>query len=283
MAKSSDPSATSGKDSGGTPHDHESRGVRLRLWVVLGAVVVTALLLLGGFPGISLNAPAPPTYRVAFHEVGLPVGRSWGITLGSTIETVNGSTWVNFSRTNGVYGFSAFYSGTDLYDWYYAFPPAGMIRIDGHDQFELIHMEPPRSIASAFAWGTPYNLSGTTAVGCPLAVGHYCYSLEISRADVITTYNFGFAMLGPSPCGLWPPGTSVSLVAPPASGVVANYNMTEGGWDLVPPFNGTLAGGDTFMFYTSATGAGEGMAGIQVCASGLDGFTAGWVASSPFP
>jgi hypothetical protein len=141
-------------------------------------------------------------------------------------------------------------------------------------------VSPP--LGTNFAWGTPINTTGISQVGCASTVGHYCYSIEIAGAGQgISTSNIQLALRNSAGAILPWPSVTISLVTPTSAAAVATYSTATGSWSLVPPFDGTLTGGDSIVIYTGSTGAGEGLLGDQLVAIGVNGYS-GSVASNAF-
>jgi len=138
-----------------------------------------------------------------------------------------------------------------------------------------------------FAWGAPANATGSTPSGCPSAVGHYCYRIEIagvpsgasvSNVALSLRNDSGLAMGWPSP----PANDTVSLICPRVAGTCATYDTFAGGWTLNGSFSGVLGAGDSVAIYTAGTGAAYGLLGVQLVEQGIDGFS-GTTVSNPFP
>jgi FlaG/FlaF family flagellin (archaellin) len=144
-------------------------------------------------------------------------------------------------------------------------------------------------LGSAFTWGAPNNVTGTSTFGCTSPT-HYCYHIEIAY----TSSNLGVSSVtialqsrtGQS--AAWPTsvtgvGGRVLLVSPVSSTVTANYWPSNLTWQLIPPFTGTLASGFSLVIYCggAAESAGQGLAGLAVVAVGTNGY-GGTVPASPF-
>ncbi|MEM0135764.1 MAG: hypothetical protein QXU18_11185 [Thermoplasmatales archaeon] len=73
-------------------------------WMLATVIFVVLLILTDG--GAIGQANAPGTYTITFHEVGLPPGTMWSISVNGNTETSNNSTIV-FLEQNGTYTFYA--------------------------------------------------------------------------------------------------------------------------------------------------------------------------------
>jgi len=274
----------------GSPSSGRVRLPRTRVtWVVVGAVVAVAILVLvllfGGIPGVSLNASSggsSTTHTISFDETGLPTGTNWSVVLSSNSQAslLHSSTTssITFSEPFGGYFYSIPQVGA-----YAASPPSGGVVINSSDvsvPVSFIHVTVP--LGTVFAWGTPINATGSTPVGCPSLSGHYCYTLGIEGASggVGTSNIFLSLMNTVGDMVTWPTGITVSLLSSTSSSAVATYDVTTSTWALVPPFAGTLSAGFTLVFYTANTT--EGLLGLMVEASGTAGFS-GTVLSNAFP
>jgi hypothetical protein len=270
--------------------------------VLIGALVVVVLLVLlllfGGIPGLSLNVSsagsgASGTYSLSFEETGLPTGTSWTVLLltnSSTTPGLSQGTTIAFSEPNGLYQFEVNPVGG-----YSANPGGGAVAVNGSDRLVPISFSPGAPLGTVFAWGVPVNATGVSTPGCPSTTGHYCYTIEIAGAGGgVTTANILLQLRNSLGANVaWPVGVAVSLFSPTNVSAVATYDTATQTWTLAPPYNGTLSGGWSLVFYTASTGAGNGFLGDQVIAKkegipldqviaiGTNGFT-GTVPSAAF-
>jgi len=264
----------------GTPSPKSSR---LLIAVVVAVVVVVAAFLVGILAaGFGLIAPASssgtPSFNVTFTESGLSPGTAWFVTLAGSTESSSGP--ITFSEPDGTYQYSV-----EVFNGYDTSPAAGSVTVNDRPQWIPITYTYATSqpLGTNFAWGAPVNASGTTPGGCPSAVGHYCYTIEIAGAgggvgtsNVLLSLRSALGATVP-----WPSGVAISLFSPTNATAVATYATTTNLWTLVAPFAGALESGMTIVIYTASTGAANGLVGDSIVASGANGFS-GTVPSALF-
>jgi hypothetical protein len=245
-------------------------------------MLLLALALVGVIPGLNVGSkgtsPSGATYRVIFAEEGLPAGATWSVTLGSAAQSAS-TAILTFTVANGTYPFHV-----PSVKNYVPTPSSGNITVQGKSQGANVVFESSVStpLGSVFSWGIPVNATGTTAEGCPASSGHYCYSLEIAGAGSgVNISNIALSLRNSAGASVPWPAVTVSLFSPTSSDSVATYSTSTGTWSLVSPYTGALTGGDTITIYTSSTGAGEGLLGDELVATGQNGFS-GTVSSSAF-
>ena len=122
-------------------------------------------------------------YTVAMHESGLPLGRSWSATVGSTTRTGT-SAYLIFSEPNGSYGFQVSAAG------YAANRSSGTVVVDGGDVTEEIGFQPLSSSTTGRVEGTvsPSNASvrlGTLAV--PTQAGRFDVNVTAGSYDLVAS------------------------------------------------------------------------------------------------
>ena len=256
------------------------------LLVVVGtlgvAVVLVLVLLFGGISGISLNTSTPENeHAVTFHESGLPSGASWQVTLVLYMihgpeSTVNStSSNIQFVEPNGIYVFDI-----SSVPAYFVTPKTGEVSVEGSDVSVSVSFT-VESLADAFAWGVPVNASAVEGPGCGPPSSTYCYSIEITGANGISTSDVLLSLRNDVGATVpWSTQDTISLFTPTNASVVATYDPASDTWSLVPPFTGQLSGGDTIVIATPATES-AGLLGIQLVAVGTNGFS-GTVPSNPF-
>ncbi len=131
-------------------------------------------------------------------------------------------------------------------------------------------------LGTAFAWGSPSNVTGTTATGCAAAT-HDCYSIEIASASSgIQANALGFSLR--TTAGAAAPfqtGAKVTLVSV-SGGTLAvwTYGATSSSWTS----GGTtpLVSGETLVIDNAAVAGGapggSGLYGYTVVAVGQGSF-----------
>lgn len=250
--------------------------------IVAVVVVVIIVVVLAGLYTARMGPFAPaststvPKYTVTFSENGLPTGATWSVTLGASTLSSTGS--IVFSEKNGTYPFKV---GT--VSGYAPSPTSGNVSVNGGPQSETVTYTntSSRPLGPSFGWGSATNATGTTPTGCPVAVGHYCYTVEITYSSTNTSHVALSLCTVTGATVAWPAGVTISLISPITIGAVATYSTTTGLWTLVAPFTGTFMGGMTLVIYTAGTGAANGLFGDEIVAIGLNGYT-GTVTSTPF-
>ena len=272
----------------GSPSAGPARFPRSRAaWVILGAIVVVAILvmvlLFGGIPGVSLNASSggsSTTHTLSFDETGLPTGTNWTVVVSNSsqhgISHSSTTASISFSEPFGAYSYAVPQVGA-----YAASPPSGVVLINSSDvsvPVAFIHITVP--LGTVFSWGLPINDSGSTTAGCPSSSGHYCYIIPIDASAEVSTSNIFLSLMNAvGDMVTWPTGITVSLFSPTNASAVATYDVTTSTWALVPPYGGALSAGFTLALYTADTT--EGLLGLMIVASGTAGFS-GTVSSSAF-
>ncbi|HYA70316.1 MAG TPA: hypothetical protein VEH28_02975 [Thermoplasmata archaeon] len=250
-------------------------------WVLVGAlavvVVLVLLILFGGIPGLSLNVSngsSSTNHTITFYQTGLATGVEWTVQLTQNTTLVTSSSAgasLTFSEPNGLYLYTVLNVAG-----YSVLPQTGEITVSNNDvTVSLAFSHSTTPIGVDFSWGIPINATGVTNPGCPVATGHYCYSIEIAGAGGgISTANVLLALRNAVGATVaWPTGITVSLFSPTNATAVATYNTVNQSWTLNPPYGGLLSGGFTLVFYTAGTGAGNGLLGLQVVAIGTNGFS----------
>jgi len=133
-------------------------------------------------------------------------------------------------------------------------------------------------------WGEPVNATGSTPAGCPVASGHYCYTVEVtgSGGDVLSELELSLRSSAGGPL-LWPapPATdSVSIGCSHDTVVCGEYNTTSASW--TPGSVGSF-GGDSVVIYTPGVGAAYGLSGDELVGTYTTAGYSGTTPSNPFP
>jgi len=138
-----------------------------------------------------------------------------------------------------------------------------------------------------FFWGQPMNASGTASPGCPSAIGHYCYSIEIAGVPgELSVRQVHLSLQTANGTALpWPPDPAsdrVTLVAPVPTNPCAEYDTASSHWTPFGNFTGALSGGFTVVIFTGGVGASYGLSGDAIVYTGVDG-SSGATPSATFP
>ena len=252
----------------------------------VAAAILVVVLVFGGIPGVSLNAPSssPFTHHIIFGETGLPSGTAWIVTIQNVNETHTESlsssgTTISVAEARGTYFFTVPSAAG-----YTASPSEGQVVVNGSDVSVPIAFSQAVPLGTALSWGPPANETGTVFAGCPTTTGHYCYVIEIGGAGHgLATSNIVLSLRNEVGSTIhWPTGIVITLFSPTSTPPLATYDTPSGTWALVPPYDGALASGLTLVFYTAGTGAGNGLLGLELVAIGQNGFS-GTVQSAAFP
>jgi hypothetical protein len=129
------------------------------------------------YQGITFAAPNQTTYTVAFNESGLPSGAQWGVTLDG-ITTTSGSSFVNFTMTNGSYPFAIIVPAD-----YSATPSTGTEPVNGNNTTVLVTIVlvvyPVTFTETGLPSGTTWylNITSMTSSG-PLTGSTYTVNLD---------------------------------------------------------------------------------------------------------
>jgi hypothetical protein len=137
------------------------------------------------------------------------------------------------------------------------------------------------------SWGTPVNASGSAPPGCPLATGHYCYSIEIAGGGEFEISGIQFGLRNgtdqPIPWPASPANDTVSLECPNVTGRCGQYDTAAATWTIYGSTPGILIGGETVVIYTAGTGPAYGLLGDSLALyDASEGLTNG-MDSNPFP
>jgi len=153
----------------------------------------------------------------------------------------------------------------------------------------LSHSAGAAPLGSAFTWGAPVNATGVPTYGCA-ATTHYCYRVDIAwTAGSFQMSSLGLSLSTPmaTPVG-WPtsvaaPGGTVKLVSSISAMAVANYWVSNGSWQPISGFGGTIGSGFSIVIYGggAAESSGQGLSGLELVGVGSSGYS-GTVASAPF-
>jgi len=251
---------------------------------VLAIAIIVIVLVFAGIPGVSLNASSggSSSHAIIFSETGLPTGTGWMVYVrgvnSSYSEHSSNRTSISVVESNGIYVYAVASAAG-----YNPDPSVGQVDVNGSNVAVSITFGRSLPLGASLSWGTPYNVTGTQAQGCPATTGHYCYSIEIAGAgNGIATSNILLTLRNVEGATVpWPTGIDVSLFSPSNISAVATYDTVLANWTLEPPFDGALSSGFTLEFYTAEIGAGNGLMGLQLVAVGQNGFS-GTVSSVAF-
>lgn len=136
-------------------------------------------------------------------------------------------------------------------------------------------------------WGVPENSSGSTSVGCPATLGHYCYQLEIAGGEALALSGAELGLRNTSGGWVaWPasPGNdTISLACANDAGTCAEYDAAIATWTVYGSDPTTFLGGETVVVFTAGTGPSFGLHGdALVLTDAAEGIANGDVAN-PFP
>ena len=134
------------------------------------------------------------------------------------------------------------------------------------------------------AWGMPVNATGSTPAGCPVARGHYCYTIQVAGSDGLVLSELQLSLRNsegaPVPWPAPPTGDTVSLACANVTAVCGQYNTSSGGWS---PGSPSAFGGDTIVIFTPGVGAAYGLRGDEVVGTSVSVGNSASSPSNPFP
>lgn len=128
--------------------------------------------------------------------------------------------------------------------------------------------------AVSFSWGMPVNNSGSVSVGCPSAMGHYCYSVDLAGNQSLQYLTLSLRSSVGSTIG-WPaPAVDVLSLVSPGGTILASYRTINSTW-TADADSAAFGEDNSLVIYTPGVGPDYGLKGESILAevSGPDGIS----------
>jgi len=264
---------------GGGPRGFGPTGLLLGILAIIVGLIVGFAVFFGGIPLLSAIGGSGGNalgggYAIEFNESGLSPGSAWQVNLSGQSQTSDSSS-MTFYLPNGSYGY-----GIPSSAGLNATTPFGIVRVVGGPDWLPVVFSAATPLETVLQFTFGFNESTWGAIpGCPVDKAHYCFGPNfvvhgtIQTSDLLLCLWNAEGQLVP-----WPAGVTVTLpssnwMAPP---VAATYDIANGSWTLLPPFNGTLTDGDQWLtLYTNSTGPGGDLGSDYLVVVGVGGGYAG--------